>query len=441
MLLDPRLKDAIARYSRQAVANVARSVLDDARAGIARGGAAPPMEQLLQQVSIATAAHYELPLKVVINATGVIIHTNLGRAPLSEDAVKAVVEAAAGYSNLELDLETGDRGSRHGLVSRLVCEVTGAEAAIAVNNNASAVLLGLSALAQGKEVIVSRGEAVEIGGGFRIPDVLKQGGAGLVEVGTTNRTYVQDFVAAVTERTGAMLRVHTSNFKISGFVHAPTLEEMVVSARQASVPLLHDIGSGCLLDTRAYGLAAEPMPQQSIRAGVDLVFFSGDKLLGGPQAGIIAGKRQYVDILQKHPLARAVRLDKMTLAALAATLLHYVKGEATEKVPVWQMIATPIADLDKRAKRWARDVGGDAHVAEGFSTIGGGSLPEEELPSRVLAISGSAEELEGLATRLRHGTPPIIARIDQAHLVLDPRTVLPSQDATLVAALQRALAG
>ena len=441
VLSSPSLQDAIARHSREAIVAIVRSVLQEARGGISRGVAAPSLEAVLRSVEASAAQSFQLPLKAVINATGVIIHTNLGRAPLSLDALEAVRQAAQGYSNLEMDLDAGERGSRYTLVERFVCQVTGAQAAIAVNNNAAAVLLGLTALAQGKEVIVSRGEAVEIGGGFRIPDVLRQSGATLVEVGTTNRTYARDFNQAITERTGALLRVHTSNFRVSGFVHTPTIQEMVVSARTASVPLLHDIGSGCLLDSRVYGLAEEPRPQDSLAAGADLVFFSGDKLLGGPQAGIIAGKKQYVEALQRHPLARAVRLDKMTLAALAATLLHYVKGEAPQKVPVWQMISAPLADLDRRAKRWARAVGPKARVVDGLSTIGGGSLPGEEIPSRVLAIPGEGQELEALAQRLRQGTPPVLARIEHQHLILDPRTVLPGEDAYLVAALRGAMLG
>ena len=441
VLSAPRLEPLVRRYSRAALAEVARAVLQDARTGIGLGAPAPQLDEVLRRVEGVVAARYELPLRPVINATGVIIHTNLGRAPLSDDALEAVRQAAEGYSNLEMDLDAGERGSRNTLVEGLVREVTGAEAAMALNNNAAAVLLGLTALAQGKEVIVSRGEAVEIGGGFRIPDVLRQSGATLVEVGTTNRTYARDFDAAITEETGALLRVHTSNFKVTGFVHSPTLEELVASAARAGVPLLHDIGSGCLLDARTFGLEAEPRPQDSIAGGADLVFFSGDKLLGGPQAGIVAGKRRYVELLQRHPLARAVRLDKMTLAALAATLLHYVKGEAPAKVPVWQMIGAPIALLERRAKRWARSIGHGAQVVDGLSTIGGGSLPGEEIPSRVLAIPGSGEALERLAQRLRHANPPVIARIEQHRLVLDPRTVLPGQDAALLAALQGALVG
>ena len=427
------------RYSREAVAEVVRARLAEARRRIGQGEPAPGADDLLAEIERAAMALYEPSLRPVINATGVLIHTNLGRAPLSHEAMEAVQQAAQGYSNLELELATGERGSRHVHVEGLLCQLTGAEAALAVNNNASAVMLALTALAQEWEVIVSRGEAVEIGGGFRIPDVLKQSGARLVEVGTTNRTYLADFEEAIGEQTAALLRVHTSNFKITGFVHAPSMEEMAACGARHDLPLLHDIGSGCLLDTREFGLAHEPTPQESIAAGADLVFFSGDKLLGGPQAGIVLGKRRYVDRLKGHPLARALRLDKLTLAALAVTLLHYVKGEAPRKVPIWRMISVPIQTLERRARRWARAAGEAARVVDSSSTLGGGSLPGELLPSRVLAISGAGSRLLELAGRLRQGSPPVLGRIEGERLLLDPRTVTPEQDRALMAALRQAL--
>ena len=438
LLTEARLQGAIERYSREAVADAVRLRLEEARRQIGEGAAPPDLEELLAEIEQTAHSLYDPSLQPVINATGVIIHTNIGRAPLSREALDTVRRAALGYSNLELDLESGERGSRHVHVEALLCRLTGAEAAISVNNNASALLLALMAMAQGKEVIVSRGEAVEIGGGFRIPDVLKQSGAHLVEVGTTNRTYVADFEQAVTEETAAFLRVHTSNFKVSGFVHAPSLEEMVECGARRRLPVLHDIGSGCLLDTREFGLAHEPTPQESVQVGIDLSFFSGDKLLGGPQAGIVVGKRKYVDVLKRHPLARAVRLDKLTLAALAVTLLHYVKGEAVRKVPVWQMITASKQQLDRRARRWARAAGEGARVIDGASTVGGGSLPGEALPSRVMAISGSGNRLLALGQRLRQGSPAVLARIDGDMLLLDPRTVLPEQDSALIGALKAA---
>ena len=438
LLTESRLQGAIESYSREAVADAVRVRLEEARRQIGDGAAPPSMEELLTGIEQAAHELYEPSLKPVINATGVLIHTNIGRAPLSREALDAVRRAALGYSNLELDLESGERSSRHVHVEWLLCRLTGAEAAMSVNNNASAVLLALMAMAQAKEVIVSRGEAVEIGGGFRIPDVMKQSGARLVEVGTTNRTYVADFERAVTEDTAAFLRVHTSNFKVSGFVHSPSLEEMVECGARRRLPVLHDIGSGCLPDTREFGLGHEPTPQESVQVGIDLSFFSGDKLLGGPQAGIVVGKRKYVEILKGHPMARAVRLDKLTLAALAVTLLHYVKGEAVRKIPVWQMIAASKQQLNRRARRWARAAGEGARVIDGASTVGGGSLPGEVLPSRVLAIGGSGARLLALAQRLRQGSPAVLARIDGDLLLLDPRTVLPEQDSALIGALKTA---
>jgi L-seryl-tRNA(Ser) seleniumtransferase len=300
-------------------------------------------------------------------------------------------------------------------------------------------MLGLAAVAAGKQVIVSRGEAVEIGGGFRIPDVLRQSGAELVEVGTTNRTYVQDYENALTERTGAILAVHASNFRVVGFTHAPTIEELVELGRRRGIPVLHDLGSGCLLDTTGFGLTKEPMPQDSIAAGVGLAFFSGDKMLGGPQAGIVAGSKELVGKVARHPLARAVRMDKLSMAALAATLLHYIRGEAADKVPIWRMISTPLEDLDLRAQRWRDALGGSATVVDGASTIGGGSLPGETLPTRLLRLRPSgAGGAEALAARLRRTDPPVVGRIEDDRLLLDPRTVLPDEDAALLAALRDA---
>ena len=327
-------------------------------------------------------------------------------------------------------------------VARHVSELTGAEAALVVNNNASAVLLGLAAIAAGKQVIVSRGEAVEIGGGFRIPDVLKQSGAQLVEVGTTNRTYARDFEDAIGDDTGALLLVHASNFRVVGFTHSPAIAELVEIGRRRGVPVLHDLGSGCLLDTEPFGLAHEPMPQESAAAGVDVMFFSGDKLLGGPQAGIIAGSRRLVDVVSRHPLARAMRIDKLSLAALNATLLHYVKGEAESEVPVWRMIGARPDDVRARAERWRRALAGrecDASVVEATSAIGGGSLPGETLPTWALSVSRAGVGASRLAERLRAADPPVVGRVDHDALLLDPRTVLPDEDDALLAGLVGAL--
>ena len=342
-------------------------------------------EALARQVGEWLAAKLRPTLRPAINATGVIVHTNLGRAPLSAEARAAMDAVALGYSNLEYDLQAGRRGSRYVHAEELLCRLTGAEAALVVNNNAAALLLVLMAFARAREVIISRGQLVEIGGGFRIPDVMRQSGATLVEVGTTNRTYARDYEAAITETTAALMRVHRSNFRLTGFVHEPSLAEMVELAAERDVLLLDDLGSGTLLDTAPYGLAHEPTIQESVMAGATLVSCSGDKLLGGPQAGIILGQAGAIATLKKFPLTRALRVDKTTLAGLQATLRHYLLGEAADKVPVWRMISQDESTLQKRAKEWARKLGGlgvAAQVVPGRSTVGGGSLPGETLPTQ-----------------------------------------------------------
>ncbi|MCH9009852.1 MAG: L-seryl-tRNA(Sec) selenium transferase [Chloroflexi bacterium] len=441
ILSDERVRQLIEAYSRQVVTTLVRSHLDSARKTIAGGGSPPEFDDLVEAVESQASEQWTSWPNHVINATGVILHTNLGRAPLSRESAEAMQRAAFGYSDLELDLESGRRGSRQAHISRLVCEVTGAEAAMVVNNNASAVMLGLAAIAVGKEVIVSRGEAVEIGGGFRIPDVLEQSGARLVEVGTTNRTYARDFEAAITPDTAAILSVHASNFKVIGFTSAPKLSELVEVGARRNVPVLHDLGSGCLFDTTEYGLAYEPRPQDSVEAGVGLGFFSGDKLLGGPQAGIIIGKKDLVDVVARHPLARAVRIDKLSMAALAATLLHYIRDEALEKVPVWRMMAMTAAEIEVRAGKWQGALGEGASVVEARSAIGGGSLPGESLPSWCVAVDCAerAGGADGLAKRLRSGDTPVIARIEDERVLLDPRTVLPEEEEQLLDMVGQAL--
>jgi L-seryl-tRNA(Ser) seleniumtransferase len=370
----------------------------------------------------------------------VIVHTNLGRAPLSAEARAATDAVALGYSNLEYDLQAGRRGSRYVHAEELLCRLTGAEAALVVNNNAAALLLVLMAFARGREVIISRGQLVEIGGGFRIPDVMRQSGAGLIEVGTTNRTYARDYEEAITEATVALMRVHRSNFRLTGFVHEPDLSELVDLATQRDLLLFDDLGSGTLLDTTPYGLAHEPTIQESVTAGATLVSCSGDKLLGGPQAGIILGHASAIATLKRFPLTRALRVDKTTLAALQATLRHYLLGEATDKVPVWRMISQDESTLQRRARRWARNLGGlglQAKVIPGRSTVGGGSLPGETLPTRLVALD--VDSPDAVSANLRAGEPPVIARIEDGRLVLDPRTVLPEQEAALLRLIAEAI--
>jgi L-seryl-tRNA(Ser) seleniumtransferase len=418
------------------VAAIAREVIDAYRASIA--GAAPLAGSTVIEAVLARAAALRPSLRAVVNATGVIIHTNLGRAPLSLAALEAIQRVSAGYSNLEFDLDAGERGTRFAHLDRVLCLLSGAEAGIAVNNNASALLLALAALCRDREVIISRGQLVEIGGGFRIPDVLRQSGATLVEVGTTNRTYARDYAEAITDRTAAILRVHSSNFRVVGFTEQASLPGLASLARERGLLLLDDLGSGAFLDTRTHGLAAEPMVQDSIRAGADVVLFSGDKLLGGPQAGIAVGRAEAIEALRRHPLARAVRIDKASIAALSATLDHYAKGDAEREVPVWRMIALTPKEIEARARGWADACGAHASVEACESTVGGGSLPGESLPSFACAIAAPSGA-DAFAAALRAASPAIVARIHEGRVWLDPRTVDPAEDAHVGATLARLL--
>lgn len=428
-------------YPRDWVVDLVRRQLDRARQKIRDGGTAPSAGDVADGVSGELRSMTEPAPRQVINATGVIIHTNLGRAPLSPAAIEAMTQAARGYTDLEMDLSTGRRGSRQAHLQSLLQQVTGAEGALAVNNNASAILLGLSALSVGKEVIVSRAEAVEIGGGFRIPDVLKQSGAKLIDVGTTNRTYLRDYEDAITENTAALLKVHTSNFRVEGFTSEVEPSELVALSKEKGIPVLHDVGSGALLPTEAYGLAHEPTPQESIAAGVGLVFFSGDKLLGGPQSGMVVGTSELVRRLERHPLARAIRIDKMSLAGLTATLLHYLKQEAESEIPIWRMISAGEQEIKDRVERWKSQLALPGEVISSKSAVGGGSLPGETLPTWVLALSceGSAGGSEAVMRNLREAKPPVIARIEDDRVILDPRTVLPEEEDSLLTALRDAI--
>lgn len=427
----------VSRYSRPLALRAVRASIARARASIRDGALCPQPEELLATAAAMLEQEQQPDLRPVINATGVIINTNLGRAPLSQSALAAVQQIAGGYSNLEYELETGERGSRHAHVAALLRELTGAEAALVTNNNAAAVLLALSAAAMGREVIISRGQLVEIGGGFRVPDVMRQSGCRLVEVGTTNRTRIGDYEAALTEQTALLLTVHPSNFQITGFTESTPISALAELAHHHGLLVMDDLGSGCLLASERYGLAHEPMPQESISAGADIVCFSGDKLLGGPQAGILVGKADVLQRIARHPLMRAVRIDKMTLAALEATLRHYQRNEAETHIPIWRMISASPTKIEARARRWSSKLQAQgilARIQRGESTIGGGSLPGETLPTSLLALDAAhvPMPLDQLAKRLRTRKTPIIVRILRDTLLLDPRTVLEEQDKEVV---------
>jgi L-seryl-tRNA(Ser) seleniumtransferase len=470
----------VARLGHAPVMEAVRAELDAVRERVLAGEPCPAPEAIEGALLARLGELARGSLRRVINATGVVIHTNLGRAPLSDEALAAIRAVGEGYSNLEYDLAAGERGDRYDHAAAALCRLTGAEAAVVVNNNASSVLIGLAALCFGArptrgaptlplseeeggkkgpgslspgggegrgegagppEVIISRGQLVEIGGGFRIPDVLRRSGAALVEVGSTNRTYLRDYEAAATERTRMLLSVHRSNFRLSGFVHDAALAELVGLGRKLGAWVMDDLGSGTLLATERFGLGREPTVQERVAAGADVVCFSGDKLLGGPQAGILVGRREAVERVKRHPLMRALRVDKLTLAALSATLAHYERGEALEKIPVWRAIAQTAQALEARAQAWRAALGElapGAAVKESVSAVGGGSLPEVTLPSRVLSLPARAPD--ALAARLRRADPAVVARIEEGAVVLDPRAVAPAEDELLLRTVRAALA-
>lgn len=418
----------------------ARHVLSEARATIIAGGSVSQEDLALEVAARAIQDVAPWPTRV-INATGVILHTNLGRAVLSDAARQAMLDAAA-YSDLEVDLQSGTRGSRDTHIERLLVEITGAEAATVTNNCAASLFLALTALGSGREVIVSRGQSVEIGGKFRIPDVCAQSGATLREVGTTNRTYASDYEDAVSDQTALLLKVHRSNFFVSGFVADVEIEEMARIGREMSLPVVNDLGSGCLVDTTRFGLRHEPTVQKSVAAGAGLTLFSGDKLLGGPQAGLVVGRGELVERVRRHPLARALRCDKVTLAALYATLRHYARGEQYESIPTLRMLGLTADEIRARAEQW-RDALSPAGIAvrPSASTVGGGSLPDAELPSAALVLDPAEYGLtpNALAQRLRTGDTPVMARSEQDRVWLDPRTVQPDEEPALLAAIGSAL--
>lgn len=384
-------------------------------------------------------------LRNVINATGIVLHTNLGRAPMAEEAARAAYEAARGYLNLEFDLETGKRSSRQIAIREWVCRLTGAESATAVNNNAAATVIALRALARGKEVVISRGQLIEIGGSFRIPDIMGESGAILREVGTTNITRLADYERAIGPNTGALMQVHTSNYRVSGFTKSVPLADLVALGQKHRLPVIDDIGSGALLDFNRFGFQGEPVARDSLNAGADLVLFSGDKLLGGPQAGILAGRKEWIQKIEKDPLMRAFRLDKMTLAALEATLRLYLNEiQALREVPALRMLGTPLGELRERAEALAVQLRGvqgvaAATVKEDVAYVGGGSLPDQAMKTYVVEVEAHGLSDAELAFRLRLGTPAVLARLRDGKLVLDVRTIFSHQEPELVATFQRAL--
>jgi len=422
----------------------ARQAVDEARGRITRGEN-PPLDLTARALQLAAALHRPSPARV-INATGVVLHTNLGRAVLAPGAARAAADAAATYSDLEFDLESGERGDRLARVAMLLRLLSGAEAATAVNNNAAAVLLAVNSLARGREVVVSRGELVEIGGSFRVPEILVQAGVRLVEVGTTNRTHREDYRGAIGAETGLLLKVHRSNFEQRGFVTEVELPALVEIGREAGVPVVEDLGSGTLLDFRAQGLPPESFAPARLASGVDLICFSGDKLLGGPQAGIVLGTEEAVRCLRKSPLARALRLDKMSLAALDWTLRAVAEGRAEQEIPTLRQLGESLAAVEKRARgllaliEKVAGAGLTAELEETRAPVGGGSLPGFELPSRAVTLRG-AIGAEQLCAALRRGPVPVLARVRDDRVQLDARTLLPGDEALVVSALQRALSG
>ena len=444
ILSDPKVLMESKSLSKRVTLEVVRKTINSARERIT-SGLVPPNYGKIQTDVIRDLNRIRLVNwpETVINATGVIIHTNLGRSPLSLESQNAVKSVLGNYSALEINLLTGRRGDRYKKISEILNLLIGAEDSLVVNNNASALMLALSSISFGKEVIISRSEAIEIGGGFRIPDVLKQSGAKLVEVGTTNRTYISDYENAISENTGAILTVHFSNFKVVGFTSTPSTADISELGKKFKLPVIQDLGSGCIIDTTKYGLSKEPTPQDSIRLGIPITCFSGDKLLGGPQCGILSGSDHLISKIKTHPMTRALRVDKMTLASLHSTLVHYINNEADQKIPIWKMISMPIKDIEKRASAWSKQLGEFATVENSFSTVGGGSLPGETIKSKSLCIN--CESLPGganvLARNLRNSPTIVIGKIENERILFDPRTVIIDQDAILLQSISQAIKG
>lgn len=430
LLQTSQCRELVKHYGRPLTLDAIRQTLESTRMLLKSGtGSLPTNRDLVGDASLLLSDWTSLTIKPVINASGVILHTNLGRAPLSRYALDAMQFSGQGYSNLEFDLSSGKRGARNFHVEKTLQKLTGAESALVVNNNAAAVLLILSVLAKGRRVIISRTQLVEIGGNFRVPEVMKQSGAKLVEIGATNKVHLRDYKSELEVGAALVLRAHRSNFKIIGFTEEPSIADIARLSHEYGVPFIDDLGSGALLATEKFGLGHEPTVQESLAAGADLVCFSGDKLLGGPQAGIIIGRRGLIEKIKTHPMLRAFRADKLCLAALNATLIHYLMDEAPKKIPVWQMISLSQEKIKTRARAW-KALLGQGEVVRSESTIGGGSLPEERLPTYVLALH--VDKPDRFLMMLRTGNPPLVARVEDDAILFDPRTVLEEQDGQLI---------
>ncbi|HUY31599.1 MAG TPA: L-seryl-tRNA(Sec) selenium transferase [Pirellulales bacterium] len=445
LLESPQLKGLVNKVSHNTVVTRVRSFLDDLRSDVQNAAAEiklPSVSELAEKIAQRILVGDEPSLRPVINATGVLLHTGLGRAPLAEEAIAEMAAVARDYASVELDLAGGRRSHRVVAVEGLLTELTGAEAALVVNNNAGATMLALAALAAGREVIVSRGQLIEIGGSYRLPDVMAASGAALREVGTTNRTRIDDYARATGERTAALLLVHPSNFVVAGFAESVSLAELVQLGRERQLSVIHDIGSGALIDFAQFGCSGEPVAAASVKQGADLVLFSGDKLLGGPQCGVIVGRRSLVEPIAKHPLTRALRVDKLTLAALAATLrLYRDPALARRSVPLLHFLSTSVENLKGRAERLAPQMAASrpiraAEAVEDVTYLGGGSVPTQQLRTWCVALTPEGMSVDRLATRLRTGKPPVVGRVRDERLYLDLRAVFPRQDIDLVAAVR-----
>jgi L-seryl-tRNA(Ser) seleniumtransferase len=432
---------------RELIVSAVRHAINECRQEIMLGDGhdIASLDHLIRCVDSHLKQSQGLALPQVINATGILLHTGLGRSPLSDRAIDAIALACAGYTPLEMDLCSGKRGQRVDAVRQQLCDLTGCESATVVNNNAAALLIALSSLAAGKEVIVSRGELIEIGGSFRLPEIMAASGSRLREVGTTNKTRISDYAAAINGSTGILLKVHPSNYQLSGFTQSVSIAELVELGRTRDLPVVYDIGSGALFDLTQFGFADEPLAPDSIAAGADLVLFSGDKLLGGPQAGVIVGRRELVERIEQNPLARALRVDKLTLAALSATLSSFRHPQtALRELPLWRMIAATLEDLQQRARRIAEEVksrtsGYAVDIAGTTAYLGSGSVPNQHLESVAVTLGGGNASEGVLAERLRAGAPPVVARLERGLVVIDLRAVMPNQDEALIDALVASL--